>query len=184
MLKEDRSRMMMIFLFVLLVLSTISATVCCTRSSSIWPLTNPKPSMSAFANNALLTSINRSLMRQMIRGGGLLAARSNNIYGAHLVCSLDARRCTATKTKQQPPTPPLRLHMSTTTTILPQPPPQPITQSFALPPDNFSRYSKFLVKRSNIVDGLGGNSDVGVNKNSDTENLLPWVDTLIANKQQ
>jgi endonuclease/exonuclease/phosphatase family metal-dependent hydrolase len=133
--------------------------------------------MSAFANNALLTSS----MRQMINGGGLLAARSNNVYGAHVVCSLDARRCKATKTKQQHPTPPLRLHMSTTTaTILPQPPPQPITQSFALPPDNFSRYSKFLVKRSNVVDGLGGNSVVGANKNFDTENLLPWVDTLIA----
>ena len=169
----------------LVVLSTIiSATVCCTRSSSIRPFTNPKPSMWAFANNnALLTRSNRSLRRHISAGGGLLAARSNNnIYGAHLVNSrLDARRCTAIKTKQQPPTPPLRLHMSTTTTtISPQPPPQPITPSFALPPDNFSRYSKFLVKRSNIVDGLGGNSVVGVDKNSDTENLLPWVDTLIA----
>ena len=171
--------MMMILLFMLLVvLSTISATVCCTKYP---PLTNPKPSMLAFANNALAS--NRSLRRQISAGGGLLA-RSNNIYGAHLVCSrLDARRCTATKTKQKP-TSSLRLHMSTTTTIKPQPPPQPLTQSFALPPDNFSRYSKFLVKRSNVVDGLGGDSVVGVNRNSDTENLLPWVDTLIANKQQ
>ena len=42
-----------------------------------------------------------------------------------------------------------------------------------LPPDNFSRYSKFLVRNSNGVDGMGGNNPV----RKEREDLV-WVDTL------
>ena len=40
-------------------------------------------------------------------------------------------------------------------------------------PDNFSRYSKFLVKTSNGVDGFGGTSD-----NTEQNEIIHWVDTL------
>ena len=42
-------------------------------------------------------------------------------------------------------------------------------------PDNFSRYSKFLVKHSNGVDGFGGG---GRSSNSVKKEIIHWVDTL------
>ncbi|KAL7494052.1 hypothetical protein ACHAWT_002818 [Skeletonema menzelii] len=57
-------------------------------------------------------------------------------------------------------------------------PSQPPLQSFALPPDNFSRYSKFLVRTSNIVDGMGKNHLIHQNNSKE---LVPWVDTLGVN---
>jgi len=41
-------------------------------------------------------------------------------------------------------------------------------------PDNFSRYSKFLVKHSNGVDGFGG----GRSSTSVKKEIIHWVDTL------
>jgi len=45
-------------------------------------------------------------------------------------------------------------------------------------PDNFSRYSKFLVKTSNGVDGFGG----GRSSNSVKKEIIHWVDTLDDNE--
>ena len=46
-----------------------------------------------------------------------------------------------------------------------------------LQPDNFSRYSKYLVRNSNGVDGMGGNPNTRKNEQETREDLV-WVDTL------
>ena len=136
----------------LLIISTISL------SSSLLPTsthhTNPTPvaMSSAFANYPFMVS-RRSLQRQ------LRPSNTNNGAYPVLLCKRRAQISF--------------LQMST----LSQEP--SLSQAlFALPPDNFSRYSKFLVRTSNVVDGMGNKNSRNDKEEEEMLLPLPWVDNL------
>lgn len=126
--------------------------------------------MSAFANSLAGCQQPPSLLRQL----------------RALCAGAGGRRRDTNKRHHQPPLPPQQLQMSTT--LSPQPSSSVASQAalFALPPDNFSRYSQFLVKTSNVVDGMsGGGQHHHLHKNgNEKKETLPWVDTLGVDNRQ
>mmetsp|Transcript_3920 Transcript_3920/g.6680 ORF Transcript_3920/g.6680 Transcript_3920/m.6680 type:complete len:740 (-) Transcript_3920:85-2304(-) len=140
-------------IMILIIFLVISSSVSSYPSKSKFANSKPQKMMSAFANSL---SANRSLQRQL--RGQLAVPKGAN---AHLVHRSHFLQMSTISSPSQSPS---------------------SSQAFALPPDNFSRYSKFLVRTSNVVDGMGKHHLLHKNSH-DKEELLPWVDTLGVNEE-